>query len=104
DSEPALRDEEITLMVRIFREHATATRPVPSSASIRPTFERVMAILRTHLGAAPDLMNLDKLTPQQHLPFCAGFAALYDEVLKLPREEAVPVLRYLFEAARAGVG
>jgi hypothetical protein len=99
---PQLRDEGFRLMAQVFREYAGMSPPLPVRASVTPTFDRVMAILRTR-GAATDIMNNDELQPAQYAPFCTAFAALFEETLKLPRDEAVPFLRLLFDGARSGL-
>jgi hypothetical protein len=64
----------------------------------------VYKILQARFGDATAILNADELTPDQYGPFCEMVAATYQETLKLPQTQAVPLLRYLFEAARNGAG
>ncbi len=42
------------------------------------------------------LVNADSVMPSDYGGFCNTFIALYAEVLKLPRKDAVQLLRYFF--------
>jgi hypothetical protein len=104
DKDRALRDEEIRLRTRMFQEHPGPRPPVPAWPDVKSSFEKVQRVLRARFGDKVAIMPLGEHTPDQYAPFCTMVTALYEETLKLPRQEAVPLLRYLFDAARAGAG
>jgi hypothetical protein len=70
--------------------------PLPTEQDISAARDRVVGLLLKRRSIDIKLVNADSVMPSDYERYCNTFIALYEEVLKLPRKDAVQLLRYFF--------
>jgi len=97
---PVLFTREMAALERIAGiDPATVVAP-PTADEARPSLETVFAALRSQ-PVQSDLLGRTQLAPAEFLPYCSLVIAFYEDVLALPAEQRIDLLRYLYAAAAA---
>jgi GYF domain 2 len=95
---PILFIRDMAVLERIAATDPAATVTPLTGDQARPYLETVFKVLRSQ-AVQSDLLNRDKLTPAEYLPYCRLVITFYDAVLGMPKDDKVNLLRYLYAAA-----
>jgi hypothetical protein len=96
---PKYRDlfaEEQKLEARIISESSGKDKNIPSEKEVGASINQVFAALEGQFGNDLKLLSADTVGAERHRAYCQVLVSMYANVLKLPRNQAVAVLRYLF--------
>jgi len=94
-----LKNRELEAMARIIETAITNPQAIPTASEVRHTQERLYQALAKTYGKDVELLS-SATSPGVHKgKVCSVTAALYQEILKLPRKEATKILRYMFRDA-----
>ncbi|KKD59663.1 hypothetical protein RN22_14545 [Grimontia sp. AD028] len=74
---------------------STTKQPIPSMESVVPNIERVFYVLGAKYGDGIDMLDNMALASQNKEVYCDIIIDLYDEILTLPKDEAVATLRWM---------
>lgn len=91
----ALMDEELSIKTKILKEFSGQRIPKPQERDIQASLEKVQQALIAQFGDNIVILAEADVKPHQHDMYCSVSVGLYEEVLKLPQRESVPLLRYL---------
>ena len=91
-----LSAEEQNLETKILMSFSGNAFPLPTEQDISAARDRVIGLLLKRRSIDMKLVNADSVMPSDYERYCNTFIALYEEVLKLPRKDAVQLLRYFF--------
>jgi hypothetical protein len=95
---PALFARDMAVLARIAAaDPATVVKPMTADQA-RPLLETVFKRLREQ-PVQSDLLGRDKLNPPEYLSYCTLVIAFYENVLALPNQDRVNLLRYLYATA-----
>jgi hypothetical protein len=97
---PMLFVRDMTVLDRIAATDPKAVAAAPTLEEARPLIESVFAAL-SKLPVQRDLLQREKLTPQEFSSYCDLVVAFYGAVLALPEADKVKLLRYLYATAAA---
>jgi hypothetical protein len=95
---PALFVRDMSVLERVAGTNPHATIAPPTAEQARPYLETVFSNLRRQ-PVKSELLGRDKLDPSEFQPYCALVIAFYQNVLELPRDDKVSLLRYLYATA-----
>jgi hypothetical protein len=95
---PALFAREMAVLERVAGiDPGTVVAPLTAEQA-RPSLETVFAALHSQ-PVQSDLLGRTQLAPTEFLPYCSLVIAFYEDVLALPAEQRIDLLRYLYAAA-----
>jgi GYF domain 2 len=97
---PMLFVRDMTVLDRIAATDPKAVASAPTLEEARPLIESVFGAL-SKLPVQRDLLQREKLTPQEFSSYCDLVVAFYGAVLALPEADKVKLLRYLYATAAA---
>lgn len=89
-----LATEELQLESKIIKGYSGKSISVPNRQSVATSLGSVVLSLQNrNIDLGP--LNEDNVKPDKYYSYCTGLIALYEETLKLPKKEAVALMRYL---------
>lgn len=91
-----LFEEEQKLEAQIISQFSGRDKPIPSEKDVSASVDKVFAALKGKFGDDLQLLSADKVTAEKYQAYCQVLGSMYANVLKLPRNQAVAVLRYIF--------
>jgi hypothetical protein len=95
---PALFAREMAVLERVAGiDPGTVVAPLTTDEA-QPSLETVFAALRSQ-PVQTDLLGRNRLAPTEFLPYCRLVIAFYQDVLALPADQRINLLRYLYAAA-----
>ncbi len=97
---PMLFVRDMTTLDRIAATDPKAVAAAPTAEEARPLIQSVFNAL-SNLPVQRDLLQREKLAPQEFSAYCDLVVAFYGAVLALPEADKVKLLRYLYATAAA---
>ncbi len=76
-----------------------AERQLPTEASVATQLEHVFTSLTQEYSRDVVLMSQNSHTTEERAKMCSMTLSMYEEILRLPSFQGVPLLRYLFSAS-----
>jgi hypothetical protein len=95
---PVLFGREMAVLERVASVDPGTAVAAPTADQAQQYINTVYTQLRK-LPVQSELLNSNTLTESQFQPYCAVVVAFYQAVLKLPRDDKINLLRYLYAAA-----
>jgi GYF domain 2 len=95
---PALFAREMAVLERVAGIDPGTVVAALTADEAQPSLETVFAALRSQ-PVQSDLLGRPRLAPAEFLPYCRLVIAFYEDVLALPAEQRINLLRYLYAAA-----
>jgi len=89
---------DMSVLERVAGTNRNATVAPPTADQARPYLEKVFSNLRQQ-PVKSELLGRDKLVPSEFQAYCELVIAFYQNVLELPRDDKVNLLRYLYAEA-----
>jgi hypothetical protein len=96
---PKYRDlfaEEQKLEARIISESSGKDKNIPSEKEVGASINQVFAALEGQFGNDLQLLSADTVAAEKYRAYCQVLVSMYASMLKLPHNQSVAVLRYLF--------
>jgi hypothetical protein len=90
-----LADEQ-KLEARIISQFSGKDKELPREQDISKSLNQIVTSLKGRFGNDVQLLSADKVTAEKHGAYCTVLAAMFGTTLKLPAQQSVPFLRYLF--------
>jgi hypothetical protein len=97
---PMLFVRDMTTLDKIAATDPKAVAAAPTAEEARPLIQSVFNALSS-LPVQRDLLQREKLAPQEFSAYCDLVVAFYGAVLALPEADKVKLLRYLYATAAA---
>jgi hypothetical protein len=88
--------EEGQLEDRIFADFSGKDRSIPTERDVARSWNQISSALREQFGDDVELMWADHVSPDKHRAYCDILVTLYGDALRLPPQQAAPLLRYVF--------
>jgi len=89
---------DMSVLERVASANRNATVAPFTADQARPHLEKVFSNLRRQ-PVKSELLGRDKLDPSEFAPYCALVIAFYQNVLELPPDDKINLLRYLYVQA-----
>jgi len=89
---------DMSVLERVASANRNATVMPFTADQARPLLEKVFGNLRRQ-PVKSELLGRDKLDPSEFEPYCALVIAFYQNVLELPPDDKINLLRYLYVQA-----
>jgi hypothetical protein len=96
---PALIRDDFALKQILFKTHPFGTRSIPNTKDVQPYLARVFSNLSKRSDVKPSILSKDRLSPKDYSTYCATALAFYQELRRLPTNEASALLRNLYADA-----
>jgi GYF domain 2 len=93
---PELTRQETQIQAQILQHFSGKEMVLPNAINVSLPLERIKSRLRKRKDIDMDLLTNDNIAPDQYDAYCASLIAMYEETLKLPKVEAVSLLRFFF--------
>jgi ATP-dependent protease ClpP protease subunit len=88
--------EEEKLEAQIISQFSGRDKQIPSKKDVGASIDKVLAGLKGQFGDDLELLSADDVGSEKYRAYCQVLVSMYASVLKLPRGQAVAVLRYIF--------
>jgi hypothetical protein len=90
----ALNDQDNKLKAEVINNYSREV-VIPADSEIRSSMNLVAARLGKRHDFDQDLFSENIVSPEKYEPYCSSFVAFYEEVLQLPQNDGVKLLRHL---------
>jgi hypothetical protein len=84
------------LEARIIAESTGKDKHIPREEEVAASLKQIFAGLQQRYGNDVQLLSADNVAVEKHGVYCEAVASTYAAVLKLPRTQAVALLRYMY--------
>jgi hypothetical protein len=90
----ALNDQDNNLKAEGINNYSREV-VLPADSEIKPSMNLVAARLGKRHDFDQNLFSENIVSPEKYEPYCSSFVAFYEEVLQLPQNDGVKLLRHL---------
>jgi hypothetical protein len=88
--------EEDKLEARILAESTGKDKHIPREEEVEASLKQISTGLQRRFGDDAQLLSADNVAVEKHRAYCEVLVSTYAAVLKLPRTQAVALLRYIY--------
>lgn len=92
---PSEEDDEWAMRRRVIENFAGRSVHIPNEQEILPVKKKMQAAMRMRFGSDADLMVSNTIPAEKHSALCSVTIGYFEEILRLPRDEAVAFFRQL---------
>src|SRR5262249_18511610 len=97
---PKISSEEFALKQSLIETDVYVRKAlIPSDEQVKPYLEKLLAKLDTRTGLQLDLFDKERLLPSEFQKYCETLLAFYQELRRLPKQEAVALARKIYADA-----
>jgi hypothetical protein len=91
-----LFEQEQKLEAQIISQFSGRDKQIPNKKDVGGSIDKVFVGLKGQFGDDLQLLSADDVAADKYQAYCQVLVSMYASVLKLPRNQAVAVLRYIF--------
>jgi hypothetical protein len=91
---------ELDLHANILRDAKKEGVKAPTERQVQPYLSKVFFALGSMPGVRLSLLDQPNLGPSDYKDYCGMTLSMFREIRRLPREEAVALLRYLYSLGK----
>jgi GYF domain 2 len=92
---PSQEDDEWAMRRRVIENFKGGNVRIPDEQEMLPLKKKLQAAIRMRFGNDADLISSNTIPFEKHSALCSVTIGYFEEMLKLPRKDAVAYFRYL---------
>jgi hypothetical protein len=92
---PSQEDAEWAMRRRVIENFDGGNVRIPDEQEMLPLKKKLQAAIRMRFGNDADLISSNTIPLEKHSALCSVTIGYFEEMLKLPRKDAVAYFRYL---------